>query len=107
MEGARAHLQGVLSHQSSASADIRTLIFDPLGNAVNPAAGLGRLKAYTMADFAIGIDWKKFNVELYVENAFDERAQLTRYQECGQCSQRPYIVPYAPRTIGLRIGTKF
>jgi outer membrane receptor protein involved in Fe transport len=106
-DGAKAHLQAVVSHQSSASADIRTLIFDPLGNRVNPAAGLGRLKAYTMADFAVGIDWKKFTAEIYVENAFDERAQLTRYQECGQCAQRPYIVPYAPRTIGLRMGTKF
>jgi len=104
--GGKGHFQGVLSHQSSASADIRTLIFGP-GGPVNPAAGIGRLKAYTIADFAFGMEWKDFTAELYLENAFDQRAQLTRFQECGQCFQRPYIVPYTPRTIGFRVGTKF
>ncbi|MBV9370411.1 MAG: TonB-dependent receptor, partial [Alphaproteobacteria bacterium] len=104
---AKIHLQAVVSHQSSASSDIRTLIFDSLGNAKDPATGTGRLPAYTMADFAIGFDWRKWTAELYVENAFDERAQLTRFQECGQCFQRPYAVVYTPRTIGLRLGTRF
>jgi iron complex outermembrane recepter protein len=103
----KMHLQAVVSHQSSASSDIRTLIFDALGNPKNPAALTGRLPAFTLADFAVGFDWKKWTAEIYVENAFDERAQLTRFQECGQCFQRPYAVVYTPRTIGLRVGTKF
>jgi iron complex outermembrane receptor protein len=107
MDDAKAHLQTVVSHQSSASSDIRTLIFDPLGNPHNPAAETGRLPAYTLTDFAVGIDWKKWMAELFVENAFDERAQLTRYQECGQCFQRPYIVVARPRTIGVRVSAKF
>ena len=44
----------------------------------------------------------RFTAELFVENAFDERAQLTRFQQCGQCFQRPYIVTNTPRTIGVR-----
>jgi outer membrane receptor protein involved in Fe transport len=103
----KAHIQSVVSHQSSASSDIRTLIFDSLGNSHNPAAETGRLAAYTLTDFAFGIDWKKWMAEIFVENAFDERAELTRYQECGQCFQRPYVVVARPRTIGVRIGTKF
>ena len=104
---AKGHVQGVVTHQSSASSDIRTLIFDGLGNAVNPAAGTGRLPEYTMADFFVGLDWKKWMIELFVENAFDKRAQLTRFQECGQCYNRPYVVVARPRTFGLRVGTKF
>jgi outer membrane receptor protein involved in Fe transport len=101
------HVQALVSHQSSAASDLRTLIFTPIGDPVNPAALTGRLKGYTMADFAFGMDWHRFTAEVFVENAFDERAQLTRFQECGQCFQRPYIVTYRPRTIGVRVGTKF
>jgi iron complex outermembrane receptor protein len=100
------HFQSAVTHQSSAASDIRQLIFGPAG-AVNPATGTGRLPDYTIVDFAMGIEWKKFSAELFLDNAFDERAQLTRFQECGQCFQRPYIVPYTPRTIGVRVGTKF
>ncbi|HST36438.1 MAG TPA: TonB-dependent receptor [Allosphingosinicella sp.] len=105
--GGTAHAQATLSHQSSASSDIRTLIFTPLGDPRNPAALTGRLDGYTTADFAFGMEWERFNVELYIENAFDERAQLTRFQECGQCFQRPYIVTNTPRTIGIRVGGSF
>ena len=105
--GVKGHVQAVLSHQSSASSDLRVDALNPLGDIVHPAAGTGRLPGYTMADFAIGSEWAHFSAELFIENAFDERAQLTRFQECGQCFQRPYVVPYRPRTIGVRVGTKF
>ncbi|HEY1606278.1 MAG TPA: TonB-dependent receptor [Allosphingosinicella sp.] len=106
--GTNGHVQAVLTHQSSAASDIRTLIFAPgTGAAENPAALTGRLPAYTMVDFAIGLDWHRFTAELFVENAFDERAEITRFQECGQCFQRPYAVIYRPRTVGVRLGTKF
>jgi iron complex outermembrane receptor protein len=94
---AKAHVQSIVTHQSSSTADLR----------VQPAALLGRLKPYTMADFAFGVDWSRFTAEIFAENAFDTRAQITRFDECGQCFNRIYIVPYRPRTIGLRLGTKF
>ena len=105
--GGTGHVQGLMTHQSSASSDIRTRIFSPTGVEVNPAALQGRIPSYTLLDFAFGIDWKSLRAELFVENLTDERAQLTRVQECGQCFQRPYFVPYTPRTIGVRIGTNF
>ncbi len=104
--GGTGHVQSVLAHQSSAASDVRQLIFGPAGP-VNPATGIGRLPGYTTADFAVGIEWAKFSAEAFIENAFDERAQLTRGIQCGQCFQRPYIVPNTPRTIGIRVGTKF
>ncbi len=86
----------------------RTLIFAPgTGATVDPAALTGRLPAYTTVDFAVGLDWHKYTAELFVENAFDDRAEITRFQECGECFQRPYAVVARPRTIGIRLGTKF
>jgi len=93
----KPYLQAVVAHQSSASSDIRVI----------PAAALGTLKGFTTADFAGGLEFGKYSFELYVANAFDERAQLSRFQECGNCTQRPYIVPNTPRTIGVRAGAKF
>ncbi|WP_198096600.1 hypothetical protein, partial [Clostridioides difficile] len=48
-------------------------------------------------------------VELFVKNLFDERANLTRYAECttSVCGHAIYIVPQAPRTIGIKFGHKF
>ncbi|HMG46350.1 MAG TPA: TonB-dependent receptor [Allosphingosinicella sp.] len=108
LAGGTGHAQAAVAHQSSASSDLRTAIIQPgTGDIVNPAALTGRLAAYTTADFALGIQWTRFSAELFLENAFDERAQLTRFQECGQCFDRPYIVTNTPRTIGVRLGTRF
>jgi outer membrane receptor protein involved in Fe transport len=108
LAGGTGHVRAGLTHQSSASADLRTAIVQSgTGNIVNPAALLGRLHSYTTADFAFGIEWSRFTGELFIENAFDERAELTRFVQCGQCYGRPYIVPSTPMTIGARIGTRF
>ncbi len=94
---AKAYIQGLVAHQSSAAADIR----------LAQAASFGRLKAYTTANASIGADLSGYTLELFVQNLWDERAQLSRFQQCGTCSQRTYIVSSTPRTIGLRAGAKF
>jgi iron complex outermembrane receptor protein len=68
---------------------------------------LGVLPGYTTANFSVGAEFSRFSLELYVQNIFDERGELSRFQECGSCFQRPYIVPITPRTIGIRAGAKF
>jgi outer membrane receptor protein involved in Fe transport len=105
---AKVYGQAVVSYQSSAASDIRTAIFEAgTGDIINPAALLGRLKAFTTANFALGAEFKNFNLEVFIENAFDTRGQLSRFQECGSCGQRPYIVPIRPQTVGVRVGSKF
>ncbi len=104
---AKAYGQGVIAYQSSASSDVRTLAFTPTGLPYNPAATLGRLPAFTTADFAIGAEFSRFSLELFLQNAFDARGQLSRFQQCGSCGQRPYIVPVTPQTIGVRVHTDF
>lgn len=105
---AEAHVQGVLTHQSSAASDIRTAVLQPgTGNTVNPAALQGRLSAFATVGLSAGIDWSNWSFDAFVSNLFDERGQLSRFQQCGSCSQRPYIVSNQPRTFGLRAGYRF
>ena len=100
------YTQVVVSHRDSASTDIRTAV-DQLGTTINPAALLGRLPSATTLDLAIGTTWNDWMAEIFMNNLTDERAQLTRFQQCGNCSLRSYAVIEAPRTIGVRFGSKF
>ena len=92
----KAHVQGVVAHQSSARSDI-----DPA-----QAEMLGRLKASTLVDLFAGYSWGNYNVELFGSNIFDERNELSRFVVCSICTQVK-VVPGRPRTIGLRAGMKF
>ncbi|MFA6605456.1 MAG: TonB-dependent receptor, partial [Sphingomonas sp.] len=104
---AKAYGQAVVSYQGSAASDIRSATYAPGGIIINPAAQLGRLSAFTTADFAAGVQFPRYSIELFIQNAFDTRGQLSRFQECGSCGQRPYIVPTTPQTIGVRLHTDF
>jgi iron complex outermembrane receptor protein len=105
----RAHLQGGIAYQSSASAELRKLSFDcglTVCSVRDPNEFLGRIKAATVVDLFAGYDWSRFNVELFVMNLFDKRNELSRFVVCSICSQTK-ILPGRPQTIGLRVGTKF
>lgn len=91
------HFQSVIAHRSSATPDIR----------VDTANALGRIKGSTTVDFAAGFEWSNYSFELFLANAFDERAQLARYANCGQCNDRVQVLVSQPRTIGARLGAKF
>jgi len=93
----RGYVQGLVAHQSSASSDIR----------VAKAAALGRIEGYTTGNLALGFELARYNFELFAQNLWDERGQISRFQQCGACDQRPYIVPITPRTIGIRAGARF
>jgi outer membrane receptor protein involved in Fe transport len=94
-----AHLQSSWTHSSSASSALR------IGVSTDDAPPL--LHAYDLVDVAAGYEWSNFTAELFASNVFDKRAQLSSFEECGSCAQRPYYVVYRPRTIGLRFGFKF
>ena len=71
---------------------------------------LGQEDAYTIANFAAGIDNKSFSVELYVNNAFDEKGQVDRWAQCDAtvCGvEGTYITPVPTRTFGLKFGQRF
>jgi outer membrane receptor protein involved in Fe transport len=98
----KAHVQGSVAYKGSASADIR----QDIGGGVNPNDYLGRIRASTLVDGFVGYDWDRFSAELFVTNIFDVRNDIARFVACSICTQTK-IIPGRPRTIGIRLGTRF
>lgn len=94
-----AHVQGSLVHESGTWSDLRLVERDILG----------KNKAFTTFDFTTGLEKDNWSFELFVQNAFDERAQLGRFGECtpGTCGVEPYILTAQPRTVGVTFSQKF
>jgi outer membrane receptor protein involved in Fe transport len=99
----KAHVQGSVAYQGSASVDIRQ---DADGSGTNPNSYLGRLHAATLVDLFAGYDWGAYNFELFGTNIFDKRNELARFTACSICT-RTYILPGRPRTFGIRAGVRF
>jgi iron complex outermembrane recepter protein len=108
-----AHVQGALTYQSSSWPDLRIEAPNPVFGNLSPSvpirSALGLQRPFTIVDFTAGVDTDKWNAELFILNAFDERADLYRYAQCTvqTCSANPYIATNRPRTIGVRFGMKF
>jgi iron complex outermembrane recepter protein len=94
-----AHVQGAFVYAGKRWADLRVVEREIIG----------RLDAYSIVDFTAGIDNGKYSFELFVGNAFDERAEITRFAQCDEaiCGFQTYVVTNPPRTFGLRFGQKF
>lgn len=106
----KAHVQGSVTYQGSAPSSIRTavLLVGPEGTIINPndPQYQGRIHAATLVDLFAGLDWPRYNLELFGTNIFDKRNELSRFTACGSCT-RALVVPGRPRTIGVRAGLKF
>lgn len=70
---------------------------------------LGKQGSYTIVDLSAGISKDNYTIDLFVGNAFDERAEIFKFAQCATdvCGVNPYIITNAPRTIGLRFSQKF
>ena len=106
-----AHLQGALAYVGSRWPDLRTtIVHDDLSTEPGQRYILGEEPAYTIVDFTAGLERDSYSVELFVNNAFDERAQLDRWAQCSAdvCGvEGTYITTTMPRTIGIRFGQRF
>ncbi|MFW5633511.1 MAG: TonB-dependent receptor [Erythrobacter sp.] len=58
------------------------------------------LDSYTVVDLAFGVERDRWNVEIFGENLFDERAEISG----NFVNDRARIVTNRPLTVGLRIG---
>jgi outer membrane receptor protein involved in Fe transport len=113
----KMHLQGAVVYQGSAWSDLRTAERELLG----------RQPSFSIFDFAAGYSDEDWGLELFVKNAFDERAEIARYAECAtfhppvagpgapvipistvaMCGLQPYTVTNTPRTIGITFSKHF
>ncbi|MCH8615069.1 TonB-dependent receptor [Sphingomonas sp. SM33] len=92
----KAHGQIGIVHQGSARSALR----------IDDNELTGKLHAYTLVDLFAGYEWQKYSFELFATNVFDKRNELSRSVSCSICTNI-HIVPGTPRTIGLRVGTRF
>ena len=104
----RAHVQASVTYEGDRTRDIRRAIQDIYG----------KLDAYTLVDLSTGIDKGPWSVDLFVKNLFDVRGQVSKGIQCNElvCGDpggataigpKIYTTVTRPRTIGLRVGTKF
>ncbi|MBP6626340.1 MAG: TonB-dependent receptor [Arenimonas sp.] len=94
-----AHVQGALVHEGERRTDLRILQGDILGD----------LDSYELFDLSAGLGRDSWNVDFYVRNLFDERAQLSRFAQCPEtvCGEQAYTVVAQPRTFGVRFSQDF
>ncbi|HEV2748750.1 MAG TPA: TonB-dependent receptor, partial [Allosphingosinicella sp.] len=103
-----AHVQAGLVHEGRRTPDLR----------LAERAIIGDLSSYNIVDLSAGLKSGNWSAELFVKNLFDELGQVTRGVNCletvcgdpeGQTRIGPKIYTWVsqPRTIGLKIGTKF
>lgn len=99
MWGGEAFAQAALVYQGSRKVDLRTI----------PAETFGDLHAYTLTDLSVGYRRDNWSIDLFLKNAFDERAELARFAECKveTCGAEPYTVVAQPRTFGVRFSQDF
>jgi outer membrane receptor protein involved in Fe transport len=91
-----ANLQAAYVYQSQTSPDLRPAT----------VAVVGMQPAYGLLDLDAGIQKDTVHVDLFISNATDKRAELTRFVQSASALQ-PYVIPAQPRTIGIKFGQKF
>jgi outer membrane receptor protein involved in Fe transport len=72
------------------------------------AQQVGMVPGYASVDLACGVGSRHWDAELYVQNAFDRRADSARDALCvgGDCLQR-LAQPIPPRLVGLTFSQRF
>ncbi|WP_284734513.1 TonB-dependent receptor [Sphingosinicella terrae] len=73
------------------------------------AEALGPTEGFATVDLAIGGEVRDWTFEAFIQNAFDERGQLSRNTVCTvpACFTRPLIYSTRPQFFGVRIGRRF
>ena len=117
-----AHLQGAFVYQSSSTSALVPAWVNGTTTPNGTTQGIGIQPAYGIADVLVGMGKGNFSAELFVDNLFDKRAQLSRFIECSSfapftdipsvagapvCVNKPLININPPRIIGLRFGQRF
>ncbi|HPE72796.1 MAG TPA: TonB-dependent receptor [Candidatus Competibacter sp.] len=94
-----AYWQASLAHQGDRVSDLREAQREILGD----------LAAYELVDLSVGFRRNGWKLDFFVKNAFDKRAELTRFSECAAltCGYQPYTVTAQPRTFGVRYSHDF
>jgi iron complex outermembrane recepter protein len=99
MGSAESFLQATVNHQGGTRAALTKEDSDKLGFT----------KGFRSFDFSAGTQFGKYSLELFLQNAFDKRGQLSIGAPCATtyCGQFARIYTTKPRLFGIKLGTDF
>ncbi|QIG81893.1 TonB-dependent receptor [Sphingosinithalassobacter tenebrarum] len=94
-----AFVQAGVQHQGGT----RSFLLD------DEVAVIGYTDGFTTVDFAAGIHFGDMSIEAFIQNAFDERGQLSRNTACAPayCGSYYRIYPVQPQFFGLKFSHRF
>jgi outer membrane receptor protein involved in Fe transport len=94
-----AYIQGAALYQTDATSDLN----------VSDNALFGNTPGFVSFDFSAGVRKDNWTVDLFINNAFDKRGELSRNTFCSiqfcSGSARTFII--RPQFFGIRVGQRF
>lgn len=95
----RGYVQGAALYQTGATQDLN----------VADNALLGNTPGFVSFDFSAGVKKDNWTFDLFLQNAFDKRGQLTKNTFCSItfCSGSSRTFPIKPQFYGVRFGQRF
>ncbi len=96
---ANAHVQASVLHQSGSRSFL----------GVNDNLAVGNSAGFTTFDFSAGATKGHSSIELFIQNAFDKRGELTHNVFTAPSTSGQYyrIFPIKPQYFGIKFGQKF
>jgi outer membrane receptor protein involved in Fe transport len=95
------YFQASLFHQSSVTNEINTFI----------AQAMGDSPAFTTFDFGAGMGRGSWQLEAFIQNAFNEHGELGRVKQCNDfafyCADHSRIYPIKPQFFGIKFSQHF
>jgi outer membrane receptor protein involved in Fe transport len=95
----RAYFQGAALYQGGATQDL---------NVANNAL-LGNTAGFVSFDFSAGLKKDNWTVDLFLQNAFDKRGELTRNTFCSIdfCANSSRVFTIKPQFFGIKFGVRY
>ncbi len=95
----KGYLQGAALYQTGATQDLNEFNNNLLGNT----------PGFLSFDFGAGVRKDHWSLDLFIQNAFDRRGQLTRNTFCSisVCAGSSRTFPIRPQFFGLKIGYRY
>ena len=95
----KGYFQGAALYQTGATQDLNEFNNNLLGNT----------PGFLSFDFGAGVRKDQWSLDLFIQNAFDRRGQLTRNTFCSisVCAGSSRTFPIRPQFFGLKIGYRY
>jgi iron complex outermembrane receptor protein len=99
--GFDSFFQAAVFHQTTVTNDLNTIT----------AAQMGDSPGFTTVDFSGGFGRDNWQLEGFIQNAFDERGELGRVSQCndfaGVCNGNARVYPIKPQFFGIKFSRHF